>query len=137
MIADLRSVPAPSNAAETTTGEQSAPLQDRESKLRRRGAVIVLFMVLAAAGGGALLWSRILRGPASSERSAEAALRRLAIIPFKMRDSFLNPIRGDPQFQRILNQAKARHDAFMRKFFPASAAAPNSAFAAAERRLGL
>jgi hypothetical protein len=38
--------------------------------------------------------------------------------PFMARDPFLDSARGDPAFQRILAQAKERHDTFMKKFFP-------------------
>jgi hypothetical protein len=39
--------------------------------------------------------------------------------PFLLRDSFLDPVRNDPTFQRILARAKAKHEAFERRFFPA------------------
>lgn len=38
--------------------------------------------------------------------------------PFMLRDSFLGPVRGDPEFQRVLALAKEKHVAFKKKFFP-------------------
>ncbi|MFQ5677592.1 MAG: tetratricopeptide repeat protein, partial [bacterium] len=38
--------------------------------------------------------------------------------PFMLRDPFLDPVRDDPEFQRVLGLAKAKHEAFKKKFFP-------------------
>ncbi len=38
--------------------------------------------------------------------------------PFMLVDSFLDPVRDDPEFERILKPAKAKHEAFKKKFFP-------------------
>jgi TolB-like protein/Flp pilus assembly protein TadD len=40
--------------------------------------------------------------------------------PFMLTDSFLDSVRDDPEFQRILEMAKAKHNAFKKKFFPES-----------------
>ncbi len=45
--------------------------------------------------------------------------------PFLLRDSFLDPVRNDRTFQRILAQAKAKHDAFKAQFFPSGGLEPN------------
>jgi tetratricopeptide (TPR) repeat protein len=37
--------------------------------------------------------------------------------PFLLRDSFLDPVRNDRTFQRILAQARAKHEAFKARFF--------------------
>jgi TolB-like protein/Tfp pilus assembly protein PilF len=42
--------------------------------------------------------------------------------PFMARDSFLDPLRADPAFQGILDQARTRHEAFKARFFPAAPA---------------
>jgi serine/threonine protein kinase/Flp pilus assembly protein TadD len=39
--------------------------------------------------------------------------------PFMLTDSFLDPVRNHPEFQRILEMAKAKHEAFENRFFPA------------------
>jgi TolB-like protein/Tfp pilus assembly protein PilF len=41
--------------------------------------------------------------------------------PFLLRDSFLDPVRNDPAFQRILGEARSKHEAFKARFFPATA----------------
>jgi tetratricopeptide (TPR) repeat protein len=41
--------------------------------------------------------------------------------PFLLRDSFLDPVRNDPAFQRILAQARAKHEAFKGRLFPSEA----------------
>ena len=48
--------------------------------------------------------------------------------PFMQRDSFLDPMRHEPRFQRILAEAKAKHEAFRAQVFPegAPANAPRS-----------
>jgi hypothetical protein len=51
---------------------------------------------------------------------AEAVALGFFNYPFLLRDSFLDPVRGDPAFQRILADAKARHEAFKARFFPAA-----------------
>ena len=33
-------------------------------------------------------------------------------------DFFLDSVRDDPEFQRILEMAKVKHEAFKEKFFP-------------------
>jgi TolB-like protein/Flp pilus assembly protein TadD len=38
--------------------------------------------------------------------------------PFMQTDSFLDSVRDDPEFQRILKAAKAKHEAFKKRFFP-------------------
>jgi len=38
--------------------------------------------------------------------------------PFMLTDSFLDSVRDDPEFQRILKMAKAKHEAFKKRFFP-------------------
>jgi TolB-like protein/Flp pilus assembly protein TadD len=38
--------------------------------------------------------------------------------PFMLTDSFLDSVRDDPEFQRILEMAKAKHEAFKKRFFP-------------------
>jgi hypothetical protein len=38
--------------------------------------------------------------------------------PFMLTDSFLDSMRGDPEFQRILKLAKAKHEAFKKRLFP-------------------
>ncbi len=38
--------------------------------------------------------------------------------PFMLADSFLDSVRDDPEFQRILKMAKAKHEAFKKRFFP-------------------
>ena len=38
--------------------------------------------------------------------------------PFLLRDSFLDPVRNDRTFQRILAEARARHESFQARFFP-------------------
>ncbi len=38
--------------------------------------------------------------------------------PFLQTDSFLDSVRDDPEFQRILETAKAKHEAFKKKLFP-------------------
>jgi serine/threonine protein kinase/tetratricopeptide (TPR) repeat protein len=38
--------------------------------------------------------------------------------PFLLKDSFLEPIRTDHRFQRILARAKEKHEAFQARFFP-------------------
>jgi hypothetical protein len=53
--------------------------------------------------------------------------------PFLLRDSFLDPVRSDPTFQRILAQAKAKHESFKGRFF-SSGAQPNIGQAAADAR---
>ncbi len=35
-------------------------------------------------------------------------------------DSFLDSVRDDPEFQRILDMARAKHEAFKKRFFPPS-----------------
>lgn len=40
--------------------------------------------------------------------------------PFMLTDSFLDSVRDDPEFQRILEMAKAKHEAFKKRFFPES-----------------
>jgi serine/threonine protein kinase/tetratricopeptide (TPR) repeat protein len=40
--------------------------------------------------------------------------------PFMLTDSFLDSARDDPEFQRILEIAKAKHEAFKKRFFPES-----------------
>jgi TolB-like protein/Tfp pilus assembly protein PilF len=37
--------------------------------------------------------------------------------PYMLTDTFLDPIRQDPEFQKILAQAKEKHEAFKEKFF--------------------
>lgn len=37
--------------------------------------------------------------------------------PFMLKDSFLDPVRGDPEIQRVLEMANAKHEAFKAKFF--------------------
>jgi hypothetical protein len=44
--------------------------------------------------------------------------------PFMVRDPFLDSARGDARFQRIIAQAKVRHDAFMKRFFPVAGNSP-------------
>jgi len=44
--------------------------------------------------------------------------------PFLLRDSLLDPVRNDRTFQRILAQARAKHESFKGRFFP-SGAQPN------------
>jgi len=36
---------------------------------------------------------------------------------FMLRDPFLDPVRDDPEFQRVLAMAKAKHEAFRKRFF--------------------
>jgi hypothetical protein len=38
--------------------------------------------------------------------------------PSMLTDSFLDSVREDPEFQRILEMAKAKHEAFKKRFFP-------------------
>ena len=38
--------------------------------------------------------------------------------PFMLSDPFLNPMRGDPEFQKVLALAKQKHEAFKKKYFP-------------------
>ncbi len=38
--------------------------------------------------------------------------------PVMLTDSFLDSVRDDPEFQRILEMAKAKHEAFKKRFFP-------------------
>lgn len=38
--------------------------------------------------------------------------------PFMLTDSFLDSVRDDPEFQRILEMAKSKHEAFKKKLFP-------------------
>jgi serine/threonine protein kinase/tetratricopeptide (TPR) repeat protein len=38
--------------------------------------------------------------------------------PFMLTDSFLDSVRDDPEFQRILETAKAKHEAFKKRLFP-------------------
>ncbi|MFQ5640107.1 MAG: protein kinase [bacterium] len=38
--------------------------------------------------------------------------------PFLLRDSFLDSVRDDPEFQRVLALAKEKHEYFKKKFFP-------------------
>jgi len=38
--------------------------------------------------------------------------------PFMLTDSFLDLLRDDPEFQKVLDRAKKKHLAFKRKFFP-------------------
>jgi tetratricopeptide (TPR) repeat protein len=38
--------------------------------------------------------------------------------PFMLTDSFLDSVRDDLEFQRILKMAKAKHEAFKKRFFP-------------------
>jgi tetratricopeptide (TPR) repeat protein len=40
--------------------------------------------------------------------------------PVMLTNSFLDSVRDDPEFQRILEMAKAKHEAFKKRFFPAS-----------------
>jgi tetratricopeptide (TPR) repeat protein len=40
--------------------------------------------------------------------------------PFMLADFFLDSARDDPEFQRILELAKAKHEAFKKRFFPES-----------------
>jgi eukaryotic-like serine/threonine-protein kinase len=54
---------------------------------------------------------------------AEAVDHGFFNYPFLLRDSFLDPVRGDPTFQRILADAKARHETFKARFFPGTAPA--------------
>jgi len=37
--------------------------------------------------------------------------------PFMLTDSFLDPVRDDPEFQKILEKAKEKHLAFRKRFF--------------------
>jgi hypothetical protein len=41
--------------------------------------------------------------------------------PFLLRDPFLDPVRNDRTFQRILAQARTKHEAFKGRFFPSGA----------------
>jgi serine/threonine protein kinase/Tfp pilus assembly protein PilF len=38
--------------------------------------------------------------------------------PFMLRDEFLNPVRVDPEFQKVLALAKEKHETFKSKYFP-------------------
>ncbi|MEE9609709.1 MAG: tetratricopeptide repeat protein, partial [Desulfatiglandales bacterium] len=38
--------------------------------------------------------------------------------PFMLKDPFLDSVRGDPEFQRVLTMAKTKHEAFQKRFFP-------------------
>ena len=38
--------------------------------------------------------------------------------PTMLTDSFFDSVRDNPEFQRILNTAKAKHEAFKRRLFP-------------------
>jgi len=38
--------------------------------------------------------------------------------PFMLNDSFLDPVRDDPEFREVLAIAKEKHEAFKRKYFP-------------------
>jgi hypothetical protein len=38
--------------------------------------------------------------------------------PFLATDSFLDPVRDDPDFQRILKIAREKHEAFKKRLFP-------------------
>jgi serine/threonine protein kinase/tetratricopeptide (TPR) repeat protein len=40
--------------------------------------------------------------------------------PLMLTDSFLDSVRDDPEFQRILDMARAKHEAFKKRFFPPS-----------------
>ena len=51
---------------------------------------------------------------------SEAVSRGFFNYPFMLRDSFLDPVRGDPKFQRVLAGAKDRHEAFKAKYFPSA-----------------
>jgi tetratricopeptide (TPR) repeat protein len=53
--------------------------------------------------------------------------------PFLLRDSFLDPVRNDRTFQRILAQARAKHESFKGRFFPRGAQ-PNIGQPAAQAR---
>jgi len=35
-----------------------------------------------------------------------------------LKDSFLDPVRDHPEFQRVLELAKEKHEAFKNKYFP-------------------
>jgi hypothetical protein len=37
--------------------------------------------------------------------------------PFLLRDPFLNSVRDDPEFQKVLALAKKKHEAFKQKYF--------------------
>lgn len=37
--------------------------------------------------------------------------------PFMLRDPFLDPVRNDPEFQRVLALAKEKHESFKKKYF--------------------
>lgn len=45
--------------------------------------------------------------------------------PFMLRDSFLDPVRNDRAFHRILAQARKKHEDFKERFFPTSAPSEN------------
>jgi serine/threonine-protein kinase len=49
---------------------------------------------------------------------AEAVSLGFFNYPFMQRDALLDPVRSDPRFQRILADAKARHETFRARFFP-------------------
>lgn len=38
--------------------------------------------------------------------------------PFMLKDSFLDPVRDHPEFQKVLALAKEKHEAFKMKYFP-------------------
>jgi len=38
--------------------------------------------------------------------------------PFMLKDTFLDPVRDDPEFQEVLALAKKRHEAFKQEYFP-------------------
>ena len=35
-----------------------------------------------------------------------------------LNDTFLDPVRDDPEFKEVLNLAKQKHEAFKKKYFP-------------------
>ena len=37
---------------------------------------------------------------------------------FMLNDTFLDPVRDDPEFKEVLNLAKEKHEAFKKKYFP-------------------
>ncbi len=56
---------------------------------------------------------------------AEAVDHGFFNYPFLLRDSFLDLVRRDPRFQRILADARTRHEAFKSRFFPGTPPAPS------------
>jgi tetratricopeptide (TPR) repeat protein len=59
-----------------------------------------------------------------SEKKSCSLILRKAVeggffnYPFMLKDTFLDPVRDDPEFKEVLSLAKAKHEAFKKKYFP-------------------